>query len=141
MIRGNRVFVDTSAFVAIYDNSDDRHLEAIQILQRIRDKRIKMFVTDYVLSETLTTAFARSGHDKAVVVGEFILNSRVVEFTWLERAVKLQAWDYFKRHADKDYSFTDCTSFVVMKEVGIKYFFAFDEHFAQAGFMDIAYIV
>jgi predicted nucleic acid-binding protein len=35
---------------------------------------------------------------------------------------------------DKDFSFTDCVSFVVMWEMGIKEAFAFDEHFNQMGF-------
>ena len=41
-----------------------------------------------------------------------------------------EAWQYFQRHEDKGYSFTDCISFVVMKTLGIEMAFAFDKHFA-----------
>ncbi len=41
---------------------------------------------------------------------------------------------YFQRHHDKDYSLTDCISFVVMQKLGIRTAFAFDPHFVQAGF-------
>ena len=43
--------------------------------------------------------------------------------------------DIFERYDDKDFSFTDCVSFVVMQENGIKEAFAFDEHFNQMGFI------
>jgi len=43
-------------------------------------------------------------------------------------------WDYFQQHQDKDYSLTDCISFVVMEKLKIETAFAFDRHFVQAGF-------
>jgi len=43
-------------------------------------------------------------------------------------------WTYFQRHQDKDYSLTDCISFLVMQRLGIGTAFAFDQHFVQAAF-------
>ncbi len=40
----------------------------------------------------------------------------------------------FFRHRDKDYSFTDCSSFVVMRELRLKEALTTDRHFRQAGF-------
>lgn len=48
------------------------------------------------------------------------------------RAEKARA--IFFRHRDKDYSFTDCTSFVVMKELRLKEALTTDRHFRQMGF-------
>jgi predicted nucleic acid-binding protein len=43
-----------------------------------------------------------------------------------------EAWELFKRYRDiKKLSFTDCTSFVIMRERGIKYVFTGDAHFEQ----------
>lgn len=137
MQRINRVFVDTSAFVALYDKADDRHLESIRVFKEIKSKRIRIVVTDYILSESITIAMARGGHRTAVTVGEFILGSQVVDLIWLDKPLKLRAWEYFKKHSDKSYSFTDCTSFVVMKEMKIKHFFAFDDDFTRAGFIHL----
>jgi predicted nucleic acid-binding protein len=53
---------------------------------------------------------------------------------WLDQDVKLKAWEYFIAHADKGYSFTDCTSFILMKEMKLTQYLAFDKHFEQAGF-------
>ena len=44
-----------------------------------------------------------------------------------------RAWDVFRAFADKDWSFTDCTSKVVMEELGITTAFSFDQHFCQFG--------
>jgi predicted nucleic acid-binding protein len=39
----------------------------------------------------------------------------------------------FQRFHDKEWSFTDCTSRVVMQRLGIQRAFAFDDHFRQFG--------
>lgn len=48
------------------------------------------------------------------------------------RAEKARRW--FFEWNDKDFSFTDCTSFVVMKELRIQRALTTDRHFSQAGF-------
>jgi predicted nucleic acid-binding protein len=40
----------------------------------------------------------------------------------------------FRQHADHGYSFTDYTSFVVMRELGLRYALTTDHHFTEAGF-------
>lgn len=45
-----------------------------------------------------------------------------------------QALGEFRRHADKDWSFTDCASFIIMRELRIRDAFTTDHHFRQAGF-------
>jgi len=44
---------------------------------------------------------------------------------------------YLQKYKDKEYSLTDCISFSVMKNIGINTAFAFDKHFAQAGFKKV----
>jgi predicted nucleic acid-binding protein len=48
--------------------------------------------------------------------------------------VRAQAWSLFVRHDRQGFSFTDCTSFAIMRELGLTDAFAFDDHFAQMGF-------
>jgi len=54
-----------------------------------------------------------------VKVWKFILESSIIEFIWLSTSVKMKAWEYFKRHSDKSYSFTDCASFMLMGEKAV----------------------
>jgi predicted nucleic acid-binding protein len=129
------VFFDTSAIVAYFLEKDKNHLEAKRAIGRVVEKRMRLLVSDYVLDECITTMLAHAGHADAVKAGEFLLKSNIVEIVWLDTGLKLRAWEYFKRYHDKSCSFTDCTSFVLMKEMGIKHYIAFDAHFRQAGFV------
>ena len=62
------------------------------------------------------------------------MNSSSVSLLFLGEEAVHRAWRYFVRHEDKLYSLVDCTSFVVMEELGLREALAFDKHFAQAGF-------
>ena len=131
-----RVFVDTSALVALFDRKDSNHLRAKAIMERIKTDRIQMLISDYIFDECITTVLSAIGHRAAVTVGEFMLSSKIVEITWLDDSVKLRAWDFFKRHSDKSFSFTDCTTFILMKELRVNTYFSFDRDFQQAGFVE-----
>ncbi|MBI4822940.1 MAG: hypothetical protein HY805_01755 [Nitrospirae bacterium] len=46
-------------------------------------------------------------------------------------------WKLLEKYSDKDFSFTDCTSFALMERLKIKTAFTFDAHFTQYGFNQI----
>src|SRR5208283_2284335 len=131
-----RVFVDTSALVALFDRKDANHQQAKAVLGKIKTDRTRMLITDYIFDECITTVLSVAGHQTAVAVGEFIMSSKIIEMIWLDMAAKLKAWDFFKKHSDKIFSFTDCTSFVLMKELRVDKYFSFDSDFKQAGFVE-----
>jgi uncharacterized protein len=130
----DRFFVDTTALVAYFDGSDVSHRTAKELVARTGKQKNRMVVTDFILDESITVIKSRVGHGIAVKSGEFVLQSQVIDIIWLDQDVLLKAWEYFKKHSDKGYSFTDCTSFVLMKELGLKYCLSFDRHYEQAGF-------
>jgi predicted nucleic acid-binding protein len=105
-------------------------------MDTIKKDRVRLLLSDYIFDESITAALIRVGHKIAVEVGEFILTSNIVNIVWLNEILKRRAWDYFKQHDDKNFSFTDCTSFVLMNDMNIKKYFAFDDHFKQAGFVE-----
>jgi predicted nucleic acid-binding protein len=132
------IFIDTSAIVALFDRKDRHHVKARKLLEIIKKKKVRLLLSDYIFDESVTTAMSHIGHDSAVKVGEFILESNIIDLVWLNTSLKMKAWQYLKRHSDKEYSFTDCTSFVVMKEKNIDNYFAFDDDFTKAGFIDFS---
>ena len=134
----NRIFVDTSALVALFDRRDRHHADAVARFERIRAEQTRLVITDYVFDETVTTVLAAAGHRTAVLVGEFLLASRIVETIAVDGVLKAKAWDFFRRHDDKLFSFTDCTSFMTMKGLRISRYFSFDADFRQAGFVEYA---
>jgi predicted nucleic acid-binding protein len=131
-----KIFIDTSAIIALFDRSDACHAKAKMVIKKVRKEKIKLYLTDYVFDESVTIALTHASHSVAVKVGEFILNSSIVELIWLDTSQKMRAWKFFKTHTDKHYSFTDCTSFVIMREKRISGYFAFDEDFSRAGFVN-----
>lgn len=131
-----RIFIDTGAFMALEDKSDQYHEAAIQFREQVlRKKWYGLITTSYVLDETLTLIRFRLSIKASIDFSKKIRKSKVVKIVQVSREIEEKAWDIFERYDDKDFSFTDCVSFVVMREMGIKETFAFDEHFNQMGFI------
>ena len=132
----SRIFIDTGAFLALEDESDQYHEEALKFREQVlRKKRYEMITTSYTLDETLTLIRFRIGIKASIDFSKKIRKSKVVKIVRVSREIEAKALDIFERYEDKDFSFTDCVSFVVMWEMGIKEAFAFDEHFNQMGFI------
>ena len=131
------VFLDSSAFKANYDSSDDEHARARELMQKIqaRETEITSFLTtDYVLDEAITlTRFAHS-HGKAAELADATLASRFTRVVFVGEELFSAGIRTFKQHSDKEWSFTDCVSFATMKAEGVRTAFTFDAHFKQAGF-------
>ena len=134
----NQLFVDTSAWDALADKGDQHHLNAI----RFRDKiagRCKLFTSNYVLDELFTLLLLNIGYVPTTAYKEkldILIAEHVLYVIWIDDVVAMEAWDLFERYnVDKLWSFTDCTSYAVMKRLNISEVFAFDHHFEQMGFI------
>jgi predicted nucleic acid-binding protein len=128
------LFADTSAWYAVYDQLDSNHLTAQALLQAQVQRRVQFCMTDYIWDETLTLIRTRLGYRPAVACGEWLLSSPVIRLIRIEPDLWNDAWALFRRYDDKEFSFTDCTSFVVMQRYHLVDAFAFDHHFEQMGF-------
>ena len=128
------LFVDTAGWMAMADSADPMHETA----RRARDSWLRgggvLTTTDYVVDETLTLLRARLGLDAAARWWAQVEASSRVRWERIspERAGRAREW--FFNWRDKDFSFTDCTSFVVMREARIRKALTTDRHFLQAGF-------
>jgi predicted nucleic acid-binding protein len=128
------VFVDTPFLYALEDLSDQNHGYAKKIWKKALKNPPRLVLTSYIFDETVTLLQATLNHAKAFEVGNRLLESALVDFIHVTPELFLSAWAYFTKHRDKGYSFTDCTSFVVMGDRDLKVAFSFDKHFRQAGF-------
>ena len=93
-----------------------------------------LITTDYVLDETLTLIRARLGLEAAARWWKQVDSSSRLRWEWIgpSRVEKARRWFFDWR--DKHFSLTDCTSFVVMRELGLRRALTTDRHFSQAGF-------
>lgn len=131
------LFVDTSAFLALVNEKDNNHLASTRFLEEIKNGKVKIkkiITSDYIIDETLTRIRYAVGHKEAVEWGQDILTSNVVEKVGVGRELFEPAWELFKTYEDKKLSFTDCTSFAIMKIRGIEKVFSFDDDFERVGF-------
>jgi predicted nucleic acid-binding protein len=125
------IFVDTSVWYAAYVEEEPEHLEADALLAAPSDRLV---TTDYVVDELLTLFVARGNRPIAKAVGQLLWSATVCEVVWVERSDVEAAWQIFLTFDDKNWSFTDCVSYAVMKRLQITNAFALDEHFRQFGF-------
>jgi|SRR5580765_5581937 predicted nucleic acid-binding protein len=127
------VFADTSGLYALIDRNDVAHAVARQAVGDLLRAGRRLLVTDYVIDETVTLAKARGGSLLAERVLDLVEQSRGIRVEWigLERFESTRA--FFRRHADHAYSFTDCSSFVVMRELRLTQALTTDRHFLEAG--------
>lgn len=127
------VFVDTSGLYALADRRDPAHRAARKCLERFRREKTTLLLTDYIVDESLTLALVRGGRQAALCVLDLVEGSRFFRLVGIDGARFDAARAYFRKHVDQGYSFTDCTSFVVMRELRIPSALTSDSHFARAG--------
>lgn len=93
-----------------------------------------LVTTDYVVDETLTLMRMRLGLSAAETWWRQIDGSQRVRWERIDAARFDRALDLFFQHRDKGYSFTDCTSLAVMRELKLASALTTDKHFKQMGF-------
>jgi len=109
------IFVDTSYFFALEFKNDQNHALAQKHWQALLSESPRLVTTTYVFDELITFLNSRGHHAKAVMLGNALLNSTLIECIQVDESLFSKGWDYFQRHSDKTYSLTDCISFAVMR--------------------------
>jgi predicted nucleic acid-binding protein len=132
MSEQEHIFIDTSANFAIVNKKDIDHIAAINFLKEATEKRCGLISTNFILAETYTLIMRKIGREIAIrYIKDFRNPAFIIRVLQTDEE---KAWDIILKHKDKDYTYTDATSFAVMERLGIKKAFAFDKHFEQYGF-------
>jgi predicted nucleic acid-binding protein len=128
------VFVDTSGLYALVDRRDAHHAAARRAVEALVRAGGRLVVTDYVVAETFTLARARSGAPAALRVLDLIEQSAGIRVERIDPARFDATKAFARKHADHAYSFVDCASFVVMRDLRLRQALTTDGHFQAAGF-------
>jgi uncharacterized protein len=132
-LRERRVFVDSSAYLALLDVDDEHHNEAIETLQELAQARYRQFTTNVLLIESHALILSVLGRGRAAQFLTDMEESNTVVIR-ARAADEERAKQLLFQYTDKDFSFADAISFAVMERLTIRLAFTFDRDFVQYGF-------
>jgi len=126
----SKLFVDTSGWCAVFDRRDQNHKRASEFFAALKGKPVRLITSDDIFDESVTLLRARIGHSSAVAFGESVLRGNVV-MEEINESLRKEAWELFVKYKEQAFSFTDCTSFVLMRNLKLQDAFAFAATFGR----------
>lgn len=127
-----RAFADTYFYLALADPHDAGYAKAQQVSRTFPGVVV---TSQWVLMEVGDALRAPRDRPRFLALLELLATDRNVTIVPADAALFERAVDLFGRRPDKEWSLTDCTSFVVMEQEQIREAFTADVHFEQAGFV------
>jgi predicted nucleic acid-binding protein len=125
------VFADSFYFIALLSPRDHAHDKAIELGRRVSGQFV---TTDAVLLEVADALCAPRDRRATATYLRSIWHHHRMKVYPLDRSLVERGMAFYEARADKEWSLTDCISFVVMREEGIEEALTADTHYAQAGF-------
>ena len=130
-----RVFVDTGAWLALANASDSLHAVAVAAYPHILQTDTRLVTTNLVIGEAYNLIRRRLGHTPAMRFLQSLRVSPRLDKYYSTAEWEMAAEALLERYADQNFSFVDAVSFAMMHSEEIIEAFAFDKHFATAGFV------
>ncbi len=131
-MRRKRLFVDTSALLAVMDGGDFFHPKALEGWKQWLTEDVVLVSSNYVILETTALLQRRIGMEAVALFYEDILP--VIQVEWVVPDIHRSAVAALLAARRQDLSLVDCTSFELMRRLGLRTAFSFDWHFAEQGF-------
>ena len=128
-------YVDTGYWVALAATLDQGHANATSFARTLSTSD-KLITSEFVLLEFLNY-FSERGAIVRKHAASFVHRMEQdsqVHVVPLSRALYRKGFEMYDQFADKGWSLSDCTSFLIMKEMGLVKVLTFDHHFEQARF-------
>ena len=128
---GKRIILaDTSAIYALLDRSDKNHAHAVNIIREIQRRKQEVLITNFILAECHALLLRKLG----MTISREWLQNNVWPIIRVTAADEEMAKMIILGYSDKTFSYTDATTFAVMKRLQIEEAYTFDRHFTQFGF-------
>jgi predicted nucleic acid-binding protein len=125
------VFADTVFWVALVVKRDQHHARALELAREVTGRIV---TTQAALLETANFLAGPSRRRVAVALLDRIESRPDIIVISMSDDLWREATQLYRARPDKDWSLTDCASFVAMQDMRIGSALTFDEHFSQAGF-------
>ena len=125
-------FMDTSALIAVFDAAERNHKQADVVWRHLLESEDDIVVTNYVMVETCAVAQRRIGIEAIRAIEERAVP--LLHIVWIDKQDHHAGMQAVLAANRRGLSLVDCTSFGVMRRLGIRAAFTFDEHFKEQGF-------
>lgn len=124
-------FADTFYLIALLNSDDEAHARAAEFAQAPHG----IVTTSWILTEFADgLADTPARQHFLSFINRFRANPRTAVIPATEE-ILVRAMRLYDERPDKEWSLTDCTSFIVMGDLGLTEALTGDHHFEQAGFM------
>ena len=124
------IFVDTGVWFARFVPRDPGHN---RITAWFRTNTEPLLTTDYCVDEALTLLSVRERPNLAIESGRELFNETMARIHFVAPDQIKRAWILFQQRAAAGWSFTDCTSKIVIDDMGVQAAASLDKHFYQFG--------
>lgn len=128
-----KLFVDTSALIALADRADQCH-EAAKTVAHTFSSATRLHTSNFIIDETVTRLRMTAGTRVAVQAAEALWKSELYQVHTIDHAIERQALQRMDKYADHRLSFTDCTTLVLLERLRLDHIFAFDQDFRDIGY-------
>jgi uncharacterized protein len=131
------VFVDSSAWIALFSRQDQNHEAADRAFRSIIIAKRRMITTNLILAEIHLLLLHRAGIRAAAVALEKIEASPLVELQFTDSNHHQSALAWMRKMNGRPITYTDAASFAVMEAMGSGEALSYDHHFQAAGFRTV----
>jgi predicted nucleic acid-binding protein len=121
--------VDTAYYIARVMPRDQRHKAAAKAVR----PGMTFFTSSLVVNETISLLQARGHFSAALTFLDHVRRSEDVQILYPDPILQAEAWELFGEWGSSGANAVDCVSFAMMKRMGIRRAFTFDDHFRAAG--------
>jgi len=108
----SRIFVDTSANFSYINPKDPSYNASLHAMARLADAHASLLTSNFVVAETHALLLTRVSHAAAMRFLDAIF-AGATQIIRVREADETIAREIIRRFADKDYSYTDATSFAI----------------------------
>jgi len=129
-----KVFIDTSAFLALFISSEKYHKQVSRQYSDYRKSRALFFTSHYVLDELYTRLmydFGRSITQKTIVIMNKSIEKEELSIFNVDETIFKKAQGILIKFSEHKLSFTDSTSYVLYKDFGMDTIFTLDDDFKK----------
>lgn len=126
------VFADAFYLLAVFNERDHAHDRAVGLASSLRG--VRLLTTTWVVMEFADAVCLRRSRSAGAAFIRHLREQPDLEIIPCDAELFEAGLRLYESRSDKDWSLTDCISFIVMERESVAEALTGDHHFTQAGF-------